>query len=210
MATPPSRDPIPNTILDKDPHQLAADTRRRVLEAALSLQSQEGRYDSGGTAYPQLRGTTPAQAVDRFLVLLQDRLPGWLRELHGLMDVAGKGDVSGNLLPVARAAIDYYAEVQAAALPAFVSPSVTVRFRQALRENELGPDTELRPLAAYLGAEQERGRVPTSVNPVAVARLLLAGCFRHAFYEMFVGPDVGPTRDEAAREIVTELRLSAV
>jgi hypothetical protein len=175
----------------------------------LSLKSYDSRFDSGGSAYPQLRGTTPAQAVETFLVLLQDRLPAWLRVLHDLIHLAGKGDVNGNLLPVARAGIDYYAEVQAAALPAFVSPSVTVRFRQALRENDLGPDTEIRPLAAYLAAEQELGRVAASVDPVAGARLLLAGCFRHAYYEMFVGPESGPPRDEAAMEIVGALRLEA-
>jgi hypothetical protein len=209
MATPPSRDPIPDSTLNQDPHQLVADTRRRVLEAALTLKAQEGRYESGGTAYPQLRGTTPTQAVERFLVLLQDRLPSWLRALHGLMDQTGKGEVNRNLWPVAMAAIEFYAEVQAAAMPAFLSPSVTVRFRAALRENELTPDAEVRPLTAYLRAERELGRVSASVDPAATSRLLLAGCFRHAYYEMFIGPEMGMTREEAVAEIIRELRLSA-
>ncbi|GAA1020430.1 hypothetical protein Aple_088630 [Acrocarpospora pleiomorpha] len=163
----------------------------------------------GGAAYPHLRGTTPQQAVDTFLALLQDRLPGWLRTLHDLMHHAGRGRVGDNLLPVAKAGIAYYAEVQAAAMPAFVSPSLTVRFRQAMRDSELGPQAEIEPLAAYLAAEQGLGRIGQGVNPEATARLLLAGCFRHAYYETFTGVDSEPSRDESAGDIVRELRLEA-
>ncbi|MFC4587177.1 hypothetical protein [Sphaerisporangium corydalis] len=161
-------------------------------------------------AYPQLRGATPAQAVELFLALLQDRLPVWLRTLDELMNRAGKGRVNDNLLPVARAGIDYYAEVQAAAMPAFISPSITVRFREALRETRLGPASEIAPLAEYLQAERGLGRVAPDVTPEASARLLLAGCFRHAYYEMFAGPGAGLSRDDGAVEIVRELRLESV
>lgn len=171
-----------------DPHQRSQDTRRRVLEMAVALRQDR----TGGP-------------VDHFLALLQDRLPLWLRILHDLSHLAGKGRVTDNLLPIARAGIDYYLEVQSAALPAFTSPSVTVRFREAVRDNGLGPMAEIVPLADYLRAEQRTGRVAASVDPEASARLLLAGCFRHAYNEMFVGP--GPSRDSAAEEIVRELRL---
>ncbi|WP_155340194.1 hypothetical protein [Acrocarpospora corrugata] len=163
----------------------------------------------GGAAYPHLRGTTPQQAVDTFLALLQDRLPMWLRILHDLSHLAGKGRVTDNLLPIAKAGIEYYAEVQATAMPAFVSPTLTVRFRQALRDSELGPQAEIEPLAAYLAAEQALGRIGPEVKPEATARLLLAGCFRHAYYEMFTGADSEPSRDESAEDIVRELRLEA-
>lgn len=171
-----------------DPHQRSQDTRRRVLEMAVALRQDR----TGGP-------------VDHFLALLQDRLPLWLRILHDLSHLAGKSRVTDNLLPIARAGIDYYLEVQSAALPAFTSPSVTVRFREAVRDNGLGPMAEIVPLADYLRAEQRTGRVAASVDPEASARLLLAGCFRHAYNEMFVGP--GLSRDSAAEEIVRELRL---
>ncbi|MGV9779248.1 hypothetical protein [Streptosporangium sp. NPDC003464] len=157
--------------------------------------------------YAYLRGSQPGHAVDMFLALLQDRLPVWLRILDDLMHLVGKGRVSDNLLPIARAGIDYYAEVQAAALPAFSSPSVTVRFREALRDTEIGPMSEVVPLTEYLAAEQRAGRVSPEVDPLASARLLLAGCLRHAYYEMLVGADSLPSRDTSAEEIVRELRL---
>jgi hypothetical protein len=130
--------------------------------------------------------------------------------LHGLSHLTGKGTVSDNLLPIAHAGIDYYMDVQSAALPAFTSPDVTVRFREAIRDNGLGPRTEIVPLAAYLAAEQRLGRVGPDVDPEASARLLIAGCFHRAYIEMFVGADAGPTRAASAEEIVRELRLEPV
>ncbi|MEV4188951.1 hypothetical protein AB0J28_46705 [Streptosporangium canum] len=186
-----------------DPYQKAQETRRRVLELAVFMKREDG-----GNASSRPRGTAqPGQAVDMFLALLQDRLPVWLRILDDLMHLVGKGRVSDNLLPIARAGIDYYSEVQSAAVPVFTSPSVTVRFREALRDSELEPMAEVVPLTEYLAAEQRAGRIPPEVDPLASARLLLAGCLRHAYYEMFVGADFLPSRDDSAEEIVRELRL---
>ncbi|TDC92759.1 hypothetical protein E1292_41410 [Nonomuraea deserti] len=176
-----------------DPHRRSQDTRRRILEMAVSVREDR----SGGN-------------VDYFLALLQDRLPLWLSILHDLTHRVGRGCISDNLLPVARAGIDYYMEVQGAALPAFTSPDVTVCFREALRDAGLGPRTETTPLAAYLAAEQRLGRVRPDADPEASARLLVAGCFHRAYIEMFVGRDAGPSRDDSAREIVRELRLEPV
>jgi hypothetical protein len=174
-----------------DSYQRSQDTRRRVLAMAPSLRSDR----SGG-------------AVDQYLALLQDRLPSWLRTLHDLSHLVGKGKVSDNLLLITQAGIEYYLELQSASLPAFTSASATVRFREAVRASGLGPMAEIAPLAAYLQAEQRIGRVAAAVEPVAAARLLLAGCFRQAHDEMFAGTDVGPTRDDWAASIVRELRLA--
>ncbi|MGP4097738.1 hypothetical protein [Nonomuraea sp. KM90] len=87
---------------------------------------------------------------------------------------------------------------------------MTVRFRHAIRETGLGPRTETAPLAAYLAAEQQLGRVRHDVDPEASARLLIAGCFHRAYIEMFIGSDGGPGQDESAQEIVRELRLEPV
>jgi len=187
-----------------EPHRNAQDARRRVLELAAFMKREE----ADDAAHPRSRGTASGHAVDMFLALLQDRLPVWLRILDDLMYLVGKGKVSENLLPIARAGIDYYCEVQSAALPAFTSPSVTVHFREAMRDSDIGPMSEIVPLTAYLAAEQRAGRVSPEVVPVASARLLLAGCFSHAYYETLLGTGgLLPSRDEVAEEIVRELRL---
>ncbi|MFC4062114.1 hypothetical protein ACFOWE_27750 [Planomonospora corallina] len=201
MATP-QLDPYQREL---DPHRRAQDTRRSVLEMAVLMKRQDG--EEGGLP-AALRGPAASgPAVDLFLALLQDRLPVWLKILDDLMHLVGKGTVADNLLPIARAGIDYYAEVQSAALPAFTSPAVTVRFREAVKDSLLGPTPEVGPLAGYLAAEQSRGRVAARVDPSASARLLLAGCFRHAYYELLVGAGSVPSRDDSAEEIIRELRL---
>ncbi|GAA2903473.1 hypothetical protein GCM10010517_69480 [Streptosporangium fragile] len=187
-----------------DPYQKAQETRRRVLELAVFMKREEAQSAPSPSG---ARGSSPGYAVDLFLALLQDRLPVWLRVLDGLMYLVGKGRVADNLFPIARAGIEYYSEIQSAALPAFTSPTVTVRFREAMRDSELGPMAEVIPISEYLAAEQRAGRVAPEVDPVASARLLLAGCFRHAYYEMFVGAEHLPSRDDSAEEIVRELRL---
>lgn len=154
-----------------------------------------------------LRDGRPGGSIDHFLALLQYRLPFWLSVLHDLSHRVGQGQVSGNLVPIARAGIDYYLEVQSASLPVFTSPSVTARFRDAIRQAGLGPSAEVLPLASYLEGEQGLGRVRSCVDPEASARLLLAGCFHRAYIEMFVGAGACPSLDEAAEEIVRELRL---
>jgi hypothetical protein len=197
-----------------DPYQRAQETRRRVLEIAVLMKRDQDEdaatrtRPQGSTAGPAGATGTSGPAIDLFLALLQDRLPVWLRVIHDLMHLVGKGRVNDNLLPIVRAGIDYYAEIQSAALPAFSSPAVTVRYRQALRQSGLSAEGELYPLTEYIAAEQRIGRVAPEVGPAASARLLLAGCFRHAYYELLVG-DAGPSRDDSAEEIVRELRLES-
>ncbi|RJL27248.1 TetR/AcrR family transcriptional regulator C-terminal domain-containing protein [Bailinhaonella thermotolerans] len=186
----------------RDLHERLQDTRRRVLEMSLLI-----RPEATGIRDAHNEPAGLNQAVDTFLALLQDRLPAWLRTLDTLIERAGKGNVTDNLIPVARAAIDYYADVQGNALPAFASPAVAVRFRHAFGALDLGPGNEVSALSRYIAAEQSQGRITTDADPDATARLLLAGCFRHAFYEIFFGLDSVPSRDVAAKETVTQLRL---
>ncbi|WP_285776039.1 hypothetical protein [Microtetraspora sp. NBRC 13810] len=165
------------------------------------------REDGDDATVRRLPPVGGSGAVDRYFALLQDRLPVWLHILHNLDHLVGKGRVSDNLLPIARAGIDYYVETLSAALPAFSSPTVTVRFREAVRGGRFGPMPEIVPLAEYLAAEQRAGRVAAGVDPTASARLMLAACFQHAYFELFTGGGFGPSRDEWAEEIVRELRL---
>ncbi|WP_113702274.1 hypothetical protein [Nonomuraea lactucae] len=157
-----------------------------------------------------LRDGRPGGSIEHFLALLQYRLPFWLSVLYDLSHRVGQGQVNDNLIPIARAGIDYYLEVQSAALPAFSSLNVTARFRDAIRDAGLGPEAEVAPLAAYLRGEQRLGRVAAGVDPEASARLLLAGCFYRANMELIVGADDFPPRDAGAEEIVRELRLRPV
>jgi AefR-like transcriptional repressor, C-terminal domain len=180
------------------PSQPIFDARRRVVEAASQLMR-----DRKSTPDPE-----PASLrFDAFLALLQDRLPVWHRVLDDLSHLVGKADVNEVLIPVARAAIEFYAEIQRAELTAFSSPDQIVGYRSAMRSRGLGGHEVVEPLATYLAAEQRRGRVATDVDPDAAARLLLGACFQHAYFEVLMGVDVVPPREETADRIVYGLRL---
>jgi hypothetical protein len=180
--------------------QRLLNTRRRVVDATFQLMRE--RDPSEGT-----HETPAAPRFDAFLALLQDRLPVWHRVLADLSSLVGKAEVNDVLIPVARAAIEFYVEIQSTGVLAFTSPGQVVRFRRAMRTNELGPHEALAALADYLTAEQRLGRVDADVDPDAAARLLLGACYQHAVTEVMMGSDMVPPRDETADRLVYGLRL---
>lgn len=188
-----AQDQRPDTLV-----HLLSDTRRRVVEATSQLMRER---DAGE------REPSPAMRFETFLAVLQDRLPIWNRVLEDLSYLVGKSDVTEVLAPVARAAIEFYAEILGTGVIAFNSPDQLIRFRQAMGMRRLGPQESIEPLATYLAAEQRIGRVAPDVDPDAAARLLLGGCFQHAYIEVIMGADAVPTREEAADRLISGLRL---
>jgi hypothetical protein len=181
--------------------QRLLNTRRRVVDATFQLMRERDPSDT-------THETPAAPRFDAFLALLQDRLPVWHRVLADLSSLVGKAQVNDVLIPVARAAIEFYVEIHNTGMLAFASPGQVVRFRRALRTNELGPQESLDALADYLAAEQRLGRVDADVDPEAAARLLLGACFQYAVTEVMMGSDMVPPREETADRIVYGLRLN--
>jgi transcriptional repressor AefR-like protein len=180
--------------------QRLLNTRRRVIDATFQLMRERDPAEGS-------RETPAAPRFDAFLALLQDRLPVWHRVLADLSSLVGKAEVNDVLIPVTRAAIEFYVEIYSVAMLAFASPAQVVRFRRAVRTNELGPQESLDALADYLAAEQRLGRVDGDVDPEAAARLLLGACFQYAVTEAVMGTDMVPPREETADRIVYGLRL---
>lgn len=167
-----------------------ADTRRRVLAASVAAMAD--RPDASGGIY--------------FTVLL-DRLPMLAAALYGLGDRVGSRTVTANLAEAAEAAMIFYGDALAACAAAFHRPGDVVALRHALLGNDLGPHRAHQPIADYLSAERDRGRVDAAVDPLAAARLLLGGCLNHAFVELLMGEGVVPSRTADAEYLVAGLRL---
>jgi hypothetical protein len=145
--------------------------------------------------------------MDLYLALLQDRLPIYVRTIVDLGPRAGLGSIQDNLFAVTRATIDFYCEILSAKAAVCARPAQLVRLRQQLRARDLGPAIAYQKVAAYLRKEQELGRLPADVTPVACAHLLLGACVSYAFTDLLMGGDDQPPRDEYARDIVRGLRL---
>jgi len=169
----------------------AAEARRRVLAAAVEVMSQRPVDPPGGV----------------YFTVLLDRLPMLATALYGLHDRTGTRTVTANLVDAAVAAMDFYGDALAACAAAFHSPGDVVALRRALLGNDLGPHRAHQPVAAYLSAERERGRIHPATDPLGTARLLLGGCLNHAFVELIMGEGVLSTRRADAEYLVAGLRL---
>ncbi len=171
-----------------------------------------GGGTSPGTSHvePTRFPPEPAEraATDLYLALLQDRLPVYVRTLADLVTGTGHGSVEDNLLPAARATIDFYCEILSAKVSVFARPAQLVRLREVMRTRRLGPDVAEDRVARYLEEEQELGRVAPDIGALAAARLLLGACVSYAFSTMLMGEDDMPPRDEYAADVIRGLRLS--
>jgi AefR-like transcriptional repressor, C-terminal domain len=194
------------------PSARTRDIRRHVVEAAVDMQRAG---NDAGTSYVEpahdVRFSAEAAdhaAMDLYLALLQDRLPVYVRTMADLVTCTGYGSVEANLLPVGRAAVDFYCEILSAKVAVFTRPAQLVRLREVMRARHLGPATAEDKVADYLRDEQERGRVAADVDALACARLLLGACVSYAFTMMLMGQDDMPARDEFIAGITRGLRLS--
>lgn len=169
----------------------ASEARRRVLAAAVEVLSHHPADPPGGA----------------YLTVLLDRLPMLATALYGLRDRTGTRTVAANLAEAAVAAMDFYGDALAACTAAFHSPGQVVALRRALIGNDIGPHRAYQPIAAYLSAERELGRVHHGADPMGAARLLTGGCLNHAFVELVLGGGVVPSRDTDAAYLVAALRL---
>jgi hypothetical protein len=198
--------PILEEIVHPDEQRISSpgrspgDVRRQVVEMAAGRLHGADRFspDPGDRA-----------AMDLYLALLQDCLPVYVSVMADLVTRAGHGSIRGNLLPVARATIDFYCEILSAKVSAFTRPAQVVRLRELMRARGLGPDIAHDMVAAYLRTEQEQGRAAADVDPLAAAHLLLGACVSYAFTAMLMGEVDLPPRDEYAAGVVGGLRLSA-
>lgn len=169
----------------------ASDVRRRVLATAVEVMSHRPADPPGGV----------------YLMILLDRLPMLAAALYGLRGRTGTRTVTANLVEAAVAAMDFYGDALAACTAAFHSPGDVVALRRALLGNDIGPHRAHQPLADYLDAERELGRVHSGADPLGSARLLLGGCLNHAFVDLVMGDGLLPARRADAEYLVAGLRL---
>lgn len=196
------------SVRPDDQRALAARTsppdyvRHQVVEMAADTAPGDG----GPAASPRLGGHGHA-ATDLYLALLQDQLPVYVRTMMDLRSRVGQGSVRDALLPVARATLDFYAQVLGAKVKVIADPDQLVRLRGHLRSRGFGPDAARDLLAAHLREEQERGRVSPAVSAEAVASLLIGACLHHVFVSVMMGDDDLPSPETFAADLVQGLRL---
>lgn len=168
---------------------------------------EEVRQRTVAAASDMMRGPNRS-SVDRYLALLQDRLPVYVRSLSELAECVGQASVRENLRPAAHAAIDFYSDILGAKASLFVEPAQLARLREVMRSRKLGgPHAAQNAIADYIRLEQHAGRVAVDVEPAGVAALLLGACVNYVFTAALMGADHVLPKDDYVGQVLGGLRL---
>ncbi|MFE7600285.1 TetR/AcrR family transcriptional regulator [Streptomyces sp. NPDC057494] len=188
-------------------------TRTRIVDAARDLMRTAGLARTTTKEIAKAAGCSEAALYkyfsskeELFLTVLNERLP----QLGGLLGTLaadpGGRTVEENLVEVARQAALFYEQTFPVVASLYAEPQLKRRHEEAMRAYGMGPHKPIEGLAAYLRAEQRRGRLSADADPVAAASLLLGACVQRSFaWEM--SPDRRPpdSLDDFARSLARTL-----
>jgi hypothetical protein len=104
------------------------------------------------------------------------------------------------LSEIAWSALDFYGEAIPMGASFFADPELLARHRRLLEQRGAGPQKANEAVAAFLAAEQRRGRVRSDADPEAIAYMLLGTIYQYVYWRAFLG---------AARDSVADERFIA-
>jgi AcrR family transcriptional regulator len=176
--------------------------RRRGFAAATTKEIASAAGLSEAMLYKVFR-----DKVDLFLAVLTERLPRVALVRDGFAEKVGNGALDANLERLAAELLAFYLETFPIAASVFSDPQLLSHLRVALRDSERGPQVNVEAVTAYLAEEQRAGRVAATVQPAAVAEMLVGACLHRAFLTRFNGGDL-TERDlgQFATDLVDALR----
>jgi AcrR family transcriptional regulator len=185
-------------------------TREDILGAAARIMRTEGYARATTKEIARAAGYSEAalykhfrDKTEIFLRVLEEETPELAALLARLDRRPGAGDVRGNLEELVVTAMRFYADTFPIAVSLYSSRALLAAHRDRVRELGGGPRTPEEKLTRYLGEEQRLGRLAPSVDPRAMAQLLLGACFQQAFLADFVGePPGGDQLADLARRLV--------
>ncbi len=177
-------------------------TRDRILDAAAELMRTRGIVRTTTKEIAKAAGFSEATLYKHFrdkeellLAVLRERMPGFGR----LTIVAGEGGVEGNVLLLARGALDFYRETFPMLASLLSEPQLMAAHHASISRHGGGPQYAVERIAGYFRAEQALGRVDARADAEAAAALLVGACFQQAFFRYFAaGAAAEPASDETA------------
>jgi AcrR family transcriptional regulator len=159
--------------------------RRRGFAAATTKEIASAAGLSEAMLYKVFR-----DKVDLFLAVLTERLPRVALVRDGFAGQVGNGALDANLERLAAELLAFYLETFPVAASVFSDPQILSHLRDALRDSDRGPQVNVEAVTAYLAEEQRAGRVAATVQPAAVAEMLVGACLHRAFLTRFNGGDL--------------------
>jgi AcrR family transcriptional regulator len=99
----------------------------------------------------------------------------------------GDGDLRHYFERVAGALVDYFGKLLPLGIGLAADVELAERNRKRMRSGRIGPHKLLEHMAEHFSAEQTKGRIRDSVEPLTLASLLAGPCFHYAFMRFFTG-----------------------
>lgn len=163
-------------------------TRAQIIAAAAAVMRELGLARATTKAIAAAAGFSEATLYkhfeskeELFLAVLHEQLPDLGGSLTRLQEQVGHRTVAENLIEVGSQAVAFYSEGFPIAASVFADPRLLAQHRERIAQLGAGPQQVNATLSAYLRAEQDRGRLPVSLDPQAAADLLIGACFQHGF-----------------------------
>jgi AcrR family transcriptional regulator len=184
--------------------------RRRIIEAADALIRAEGL--SGATTRQIARAAGCAEGsiyvhfedkIDLVIAVIVEREPSF-PELLELPTKAGERTVEENLVPWVGELLKLMRDNQPIFFALMSDRALFTRFKERLREREVGPVALFRAAEAYVRAEQALGRVTSRVSPQVAATILIGACRDQVVTHALAGKKPLPP-ERFARELVEAL-----
>ncbi|HXL95191.1 MAG TPA: helix-turn-helix domain-containing protein [Streptosporangiaceae bacterium] len=189
-------------------------TRDRILDAAADVMRTRGFARATTKEIARAAGYSEpmiykhfANKSRLFLAVLHERLEAFGPLAAELTRAPGERPPRDWLVATAGAAIAFYLESFPMSASMFADPDLLAAHRADMADAGAGPHRPVTAVAAYLQAEQDRGRISAAADCSAAADLLIGACFQYAFLCCFAGrqPTQGEIDTQAASAVGTLL-----
>ena len=169
----------------------------RGLSGVTTRQISQEVGCSEGALYFHFKGR-----LELLLAMLEESLPNMLEPLHALRKSVGRGSPQENLAKALGGIFKFHRRVVSRTAGLFAEPELLGAYRKSLARQRKGPHLSIGVLADYIAAEQELGRIDSSVHAKVAAYLLMSSSFFSAFMEKFSGKTMQPPWDNYVKKLV--------
>jgi hypothetical protein len=137
---------------------------------------------------------------------VKGRFPEFIHLVSSAPERVGTGTVQRNLEEIAVAAVAFFRGIIPFMVGLMAERDLLLAQRRSFLDTNTGPLSIHEALVSYLEGERRRGRIASRSSPKHVTRLLMGGCFGHAFLLELMGDEAAiGAPDRYAREIVRTL-----
>jgi AcrR family transcriptional regulator len=168
------------------------DTRERILDAAALIIRRDGLARATTRQIAQAANCSEAllykyfpDKQEIFLRVLSERVA----RVASAAELVGTKTVAANLQLLVEQLLAFYFQSFPMAASIFSNTELLTAHRQAMAARGAGPATPVTLVASYLDAEKQAGRLDSSIDTDAVARLLTGAALHEAFLANYGGHD---------------------